>query len=208
MGTYGRNLEFRVPPMSEYRQGRFVAPVTPLSGAGSAGTGATGSGLIPIGAPVIADLSAGQDGLGRQIVKLATSADASGDVPPPGLSGLAIYEYGPAAFAGTDPLLTTYSDLSNIPAGQALQVVHGPHVKVVFSNTVTELFLGQRSYAGRTMVFGLGASPTAIVGDFLIPGLGDDTDGYWTSTATAAGAWFVITSVDTVRLQIEARMLF
>lgn len=208
MGTYGRNLEFRVPPMSEFRQGRFSTNVVPLSGANSAGGGAAGTGLIPIGAPVIADLGAGSDGLGRQIVKLATSADASGDVPAPGLSGLAVYEYGPAAFAGFDPLLTTYSDLGTVPAGQAVQLVHGNHVKVVFTNTYPELFLMQRTYAGRIMVNGLGATPTVTVGDFLIPGTGDDVDGYWTSTATAAGAWFVITAIDSVRVQVEARMLF
>jgi hypothetical protein len=207
MGTYGRNLEFRVPPMSEYRQGRFSAPAVPLSGAGTAGTGAAGTGLIPIGAPVLADLAAGMDGLGRQIVKLATSG-AGGNVPAPGLSGLAVFEYGPNAFAGTDPLLTTYSDLGVVPAGQAVQVVHGSHVKVVFTNTVAELFLGQRAYPGRAMVNGLGATPTVTVGDYLIPGIGDDTDGYWTSTATLAGAWFVITAIDTIRVQVEARMLF
>ena len=58
------------------------------------------------------------------------------------------------------------------------------------------------------MVQGLGATPTVTVGDFLNPGPGDDTDGYWVSTATAAGAWFVITAIDTVRVAVEARMLF
>lgn len=208
MGTYGRNLEFRVPPQSEYRMGRFATNPTPLSGSGSAGTGASGTGLIPIGAPVIADTTAGADSMGRQTVKLATSADSGGDVPAPGLAGIAVYEYGPAAFAGSDPLLTTYSDLGVVPAGRGVQVVHGTHVKVVFYNTIAEVFLGQRTYPQRTMVNGLGATPTVTVGDFLIPGLGDDTDGYWVSTATAAGAWFVITLIDTVRVACEARMLF
>lgn len=208
MGTYGRNLEFRVPPMSEYRQGRFSAPVTPLSGANTAGGGTAGTGLIPIGAPIVADLTAGQDALKRQIVKLSTSADVGGDVPAPGLGGLAVYEYGPAAFAGFDPLLTTYSDLGVCPAGQAVQMVHGNHVKVVFYNTVGEFFLSQRQYPGRVMVNGLGATPTVSVGDYLIPGSGDDVDGYWQSTATETGAWFVITSIDTVRVAVEARMMF
>lgn len=208
MGTYGRNLEFRVPPQSEYRMGRFATNANALSGGGGAGTGAQGTGLIPIGAPVIADLGAGTDGLGRQLVKLATSADSGGDVPAPGMAGIAVYEYGPAAFAGTDPLLTTYSDLGVCPAGHGVQVVHGTHVKVVFYNTIAELFLGQRQYPGRTMVNGMGATPTVAVGDFLTPGAGDDTDGYWTSTGTQAGAWFVITAIDTVRVAVEARMLF
>jgi hypothetical protein len=204
MGTYGRNLEFRVPPQSEYRMGRFSTPATPLSGAGTPGTGSTGTGLIPIGAPVTGDTSAGFDSMGRQIVRLATGSD----VPVPGLAGLAVYEYGPAAFAGTDPLLTTYSDLGVVPAGRALQVVRGGHVKVVFYNTIAEVFLGQRTYPQRTMVNGLGATPTVTVGDFLIPGLGDDNDGYWASTGTATGAWMVITSIDLVRVSLEARLLF
>lgn len=204
MGTYGRNLEFRVPPQSEYRMGRFSTNAVPLSGAGSPGTGATGTGLIPMGAGVVADTSAGTDSMGRQTVRLA----AAGDTPAPGLAGIAVFEYAPAAFAGFDPLLTTYSDLSVVPAGRALQVVHGTHVKVVFYNTIAESFLGQRNYQARTMVQGLGATPTVTVGDFLNPGPGDDTDGYWVSTATAAGAWFVITSIDPVRVAVEARMLF
>jgi hypothetical protein len=209
MGTYGRNLEFRVPPQSEYRMARYAANVVPLSGTGAAGTGASGTGLIPLGAPVIADTTAGADSMGRQVVKLATSADPSGDIPPPALgAGLAIYEYGPAAFAGTDPLLTTFSDLGVVPAGRACQVVHGTHVKVVLFNTVAELFLGVRAYPQRTMVNGLGATPTVAVGNYLVPGLGDDTDGYWVSTATAAGAWMVITNIDPIRVALEARMLF
>lgn len=209
MGTYGRNLEFRVPPQSEYRMARFASNVVPLSGAGTAGTGATGTGLIPLGAPCIADTAAGFDSMGRQIIKLATTADPGGDVPAPPLgAGLAVYEYAPAAFAGFDPLLTTYSDLGVVPAGRGVQVVHGSHVKVVLYNTVTEVFLGSRTYQGRTMVNGLGATPTVTVGDYLIPGAGDDTDGYWVSTATAAGAWMVITSIDLVRVALEARLLF
>jgi hypothetical protein len=209
MGTYGRNLEFRVPPISEYRMARYAANATPLSGTGAAGTGTTGGGYIPLGAPVIADTAAGLDSYGRQVVKLATSADPSGDVPPPALgAGLAVYEWAPAAFAGTDPLLTTYSDLDYCPAGRAVQVVHGNHVKVVLFNTVAELFLGQRRYNGRNMVAGIGATPTVQIGNYLIPGQGDDVDGYWLSTATAAGAWMVITGIDLVRVSVEARMLF
>jgi hypothetical protein len=209
MGTYGRNLEFRVPPQSEYRMARYASNAVPLSGSGAAGTGATGTGLIPLGAPVIADTTAGFDSMSRQIVKLATSADPSGDVPAPPLgAGLAVYEYGPAAFAGFDPALTTFSDLGVVPAGRGCQVVHGTHVKVQLYNTITEVFLGARTYQGRTMVNGLGATPTVAVGNYLIPGAGDDTDGYWVSTATAAGAWMVVTAIDLVRVGLEARMLF
>jgi hypothetical protein len=190
MGTYGRNLEFRIPPQSENRAGRFSAPIT--------------GNPIPIGAPVIADTGAGTDALGRQIVELATGAQA----PIGGQSGIAVFEYAPAAFAGFDPFLTTYSDLSVVPLGQAVQVVSGPYVKVVFTNTVAELFLGQRQYTGRTMVAGLSATPTVTVGAFLTPGIGDDNDGYWAVTTNEAVAWLVVTLVDPVRVQVEARMLF
>jgi hypothetical protein len=189
MGTYGRNFDFRVPPQSENRSGRFAAPAT---------------GVIPIGAPVIADVTAGTDSLGLQTVKLAPA----GQDPVTGLSGIAVFEYAPAAFAGDDPNLTTYSDKDTVPLGKALQVVNGTYVKVVFSNTVHRSFLGQRDYAGRIMIAGLGATPTLIVGDYLEPGVGNDASGYWREVSGASGAWLVVTSVDSVRQEVEARMLF
>lgn len=189
MGTYGRNFDFRIPPESENRAGRFAAPT---------------SGVIPMGAPVVADLTAGTNALGLQIVKLATGAQA----PVGGISGIAVYEYGPAAFAGDDPALVLYSDKDTVPAGKAVQVVSGPYVKVVFTNTVARVFLGERSYAGRMMVAGIGATPTLTVGDLLTPGTGNDTAGYWAETAIAADAWMVVTAVDLTRGEVEARMLF
>lgn len=190
MGTYGRNVSFRVLPFSEQRQGRFSTPTT----------GAP----IPMGAPVVADLTAGIDALGLQVVKLAPS----GSAPIGPLSGIALFEYAPAAFAGFDPLLTTYSDLGTIPLGKALQVIKGGTVKLVLANTVAESFLGNRTYPGRTMVNGLGATPTVIVGDYLVPGAGDDVAGYWTSQASATGAWLQITGIDVARAQVEAQMVF
>ena len=58
------------------------------------------------------------------------------------------------------------------------------------------------------MVAGLGATPTVVVGDYLRPGVGDDTSGYWTETATEADGWLVVTSVDATRQEVEARMTF
>jgi hypothetical protein len=202
MATYGRNLTFRIPPQSENRQGRFSAPASTVL---SAPTTPGGPGVIPIGAPVTADLTAGADALGCQVVKLAAQAAA----PIGGQSGIAVYEYGPAAFAGFDPLLTTYSDLGTVVPGKALQVVSGPYVKVVFANTVAEQFLMARTYPGRIMVAGLTAvTPGVTVGQYLVPGQGDDVDGYWQAQSSITGAWLVVTSVDTVRVQVEARMLF
>lgn len=216
MGTYGRNFDFRVPPTGAARNGRFVVSSTALSGSGAGGGSANAASLgrIPIGAPVVADLTAGQDSDGRQYVKLATQAelssyDGGASAATLGFAGVMIYEYGPAAFAGTDPYLTTYSDLDTAPLGAAVQVISGqPTVKVVFRNTVANSFLGIRPYAGRTMVNGLGATSTVAAGDYLVPGAGDDVDGYWQSTSTEVGAWMVITHVDSTRGEVEARMLF
>jgi hypothetical protein len=214
MANYGRNFEFRVAPRGAARSGRFVASATALAGSGSGG-GAAGTGQLVIGAPVVADLTAGLDSAGRQYVKLASQAalspydETSNSAVTLGMAGIVVYEYGPAAFAGFDPFLTTYSDLGAIPLGASVQVISGdPTVKVVFTNTAANTFLGIRSYAGRIMVNGLGATSTVAVGDYLVPGLGDDVDGYWQSQSTEEGAWLVITHVDTVRNQVEARMLF
>lgn len=190
MSSYGRNFEFRVPPHSSNRSGRhYLVDTTAL----------------PIGAPVIVDTSEAENGLGLLPVTKATSAQAA---PKPGEGGIAVYEYGPAAFAGEDPFLTTYSDMDTVPGSAAVQVVNGPDVKVVLRNTAAETFLQTRAYAARTMVAGLGATLTLAVGDYLTPGTGNDTDGYWEETATASEAWLVITKVDNNRSEVEARLTF
>jgi len=201
MATYGRNFEFRIPPRGAARGGRFAAPSTPLAGGAGNPTG-----NIPIGAPVVANLSAGLDTAGRQIVELAPQGQTT-DVNP--LCGVMVYEYGPAAFAGFDPYLTTYSDLDFAPFGAGVQVVAGdPAAKVVLRTTVAFDFLGIRPYPGRVMVAGMGATPSLSIGSFLVPGVGNDASGYWQTTATEAGAWLVVTSIDTVRDEVEARLLF
>lgn len=191
MSVYGRNFEFRVPPRSENRSGRYY-----LAGATD----------LPIGAPVVRDSGEDENELGLVPVELATGETAA---PKPGMGGVIVYEYGPAAFAGDDASLTTYSDKDTVPAGAAVQVVNGTYVKVVFRNTSDETFLSTRSYSGRTFVAGIGiATPTLAVGDMLTAGVGDDTDGYWAETATAANAWAVITKVDNDRGEVEARLTF
>jgi len=192
MGSYGRNFEFRFPPETENRSGRFY-----LQNAGA---------TVPIGAPVTVDASPVESALGLLPVSLATGATAT---PRPGMGGIAVYEYGPAAFAGNDPYLTTYSDKDTVPAGAALQVVSGQEVKVVFTNTVSNTFLATRTYASRTMVAGVGgATPTVTVGNLLTPGTGNDSAGYWAATGTAANAWLVVTKVDNTRGECEARLVF
>jgi hypothetical protein len=141
---------------------------------------------IPIGAPVV-----------------VTPAAA-----PNAHKGIVVYEWGPAAFAGSDPFLTTYSDRDYVPLGGAVQLVSGPEVKVVFTNTAAQVFLNTRSYPGRIMVAGMGATPTLAVGDFLTPGTGNDTAGYWAETAIEADAWLVVDHVDVGRQEVEATFLF
>src|SRR4051812_19935441 len=119
MSTYGRNFEFRVPPQHGQREGRWAVAAT--------GT------RIPIGAPIVADLAAPLNTMGLPLVKLAAADTAKAAVRG---KGIIVYEFGPAAFAGDDAALVTYSDKDLVPLGAAVQLVHSPEVKVVFRNTV------------------------------------------------------------------------
>lgn len=193
MGSYGRNFDFRVMPQGGARKGRFYLG---------------GSTNIPIGAPVKYDNSVVTTALDSHItgVVLATGAQ----VPVQGLSGVAVYEHAPAAFATFDPFLTTFSDIDFVPFGKALQVIADPdNTKIVFTNTVASTFLQTRAYAGRIMVAGVGgATPTVAVGDILTPGTGNDAAGYWAETGSASNGWLKVVGVDNTRLEIEARFLF
>jgi hypothetical protein len=153
---------------------------------------------------VTTDWTADADG------RLYVESAADATPPVPGKDGIAVYEYAPAAYAGDDPLLTTYSDKDTVPDDASVQVVSGDEVKVVLRNTEDRTFLNTRAYTGRTMVAGLGATVTLAVGNYLEPYGTSPTDstGYWKETATAADAWLVVTKVDSARGEVEARMLF
>jgi hypothetical protein len=220
MASFGANFDFRIPPKAAARGSQWLSPSTATAGTQSAGGGTIAfssgnltfpGGLLPIGAPVVWDSSGGPNGngkdpYGRLYVKLAgvgvTTANA-------GLYGVLVYQYGPAAYAGYDPYLTVYSDLGFVPMNQGVIVVHGdPATKMVLRNTTATSFLGLQGYPARTMIAGIGATPDITVGDYLIPGNGNDIDGYWESTATAAGAWAQITWVDSTRAEVTAQLLF
>ncbi len=186
--SYGKNFEFRVHPTSTNRSGRYYLSDT----------------AQVIGAPVVLNAD-GENDLGLAPVELATGSQVA---PKPGKGGILVYEYGPAAFSGDDASLVLYSDKDTAPAGAAVQVVNGIDVKIVLRNTDDSTFLNTRDYEGRTMVAGLGATPTLVVGDYLTPGTGNDASGYWAETATAANAWLVITKVDADRGEVEARLAF
>ncbi len=197
MGSYGRNFGFRIVPESENRPGRFSVPTT--------GT------KIPIGAPIVTNGPAGTDTAGRQIVALA----AAGTLARKGQTGILVYEYGPDAYAGFDPQLTTYSDMGDAPLGAAVQMVSGPNVKIVLKNTPEETFLVTRTYAARKMVEELtadkGTTPsTVVVGDYLIPGTGNTTTGFWKVGGGGAtpNGWLVVTKVDDARGELEAHFTF
>lgn len=186
--SYTRNFEFRVAPQGGQRAGRFSAESE-----------------IVIGAPVIVADGAEVDDLGLIPADLA-AADAN---VKPGLCGVAVYEYkGQEGWAGDDPYLTTYADKDTVPSGAAFQIVSGHGVKVCLRNTTARTFLNTRDYAGRTMVAGLGATPTLQVGDFLTPGAGNDSAGYWKETSTDSDKWLVVTKVDNTRGEVEAVFLF
>jgi len=191
MSTFHRNFEFRVSPRAEQRSGRFHTP--------------TSGDKLLIGAPVKVDTSADPSDLNMQKVILATGATA----PKKGQMGILIHEFkNDEAFADRDPLYTTYSDLAHAPHGAAVQVVHGEKIKVAFRNTNDLTFLNTRTYTGRTMVAELGATPAVVVGDYLTPGTGNDTDGYWAKTTDASEAWLVVTAVDYDRGEVEAEFVF
>lgn len=193
MGSYGRNFDFRVMPDGGQRGGRFM-----LSTVAN----------LPIGAPVVYDGSVDTTTFGNGVlgVKLALGAQP----PRQGLSGIAVYEHAPAAFAGYDPFLTNYSDIDFVPAGKMLQVVSGHETKVVLTTTVARTFLHTRAYTGRVMVAGMGGATSgdAEPGSFLTPGIGNDTDGYWSTTGSASNAWLVVTAANETALEVEARMTF
>jgi hypothetical protein len=190
--SYGNQFEFRVPPHGGQRSGRFYLDE---------------DAAVVIGAPVVVDTAGDENDLGLLPVNLATGSQAR---PKPGMGGILVYEHKNAeSFAGYDTSLTTYSDIDTAPAAKACQVVNGSEVKVVLRNTSDSTFLNTRDYEGRTMVAGLGgATPTVTVGEYLTPGTGDDTSGYWAVTATEANAWLVVTKVDNDRNELEARVLF
>lgn len=191
MSNYGRNFEFRIPPEGNERYGRVKVPNSGVP--------------LPIGAPVSLDVNVATDSMGLDTLTLLTTATA----PKAGKHGIVVYEYkNTEAFAGVDPLLTMFSDLNTVPLGAAAQLVSGPHIKVLFRNTASQNFLHSRTYPAYTIVAGLGATPTLAVGDYLTPGTGNNSAGYWTEDASAANAWFVITRVDNSRGEVEARMTF
>jgi hypothetical protein len=188
MGSYGRNVDFRVTPIEMQRRGRFYLDETDP---------------IAIGAPFIVEDGAEPNEYWTDALpaKLATGAQE----PNRGLCGIGIYEW--LDLSQLDSEYYTYSDRDVIPVQREFQLISGPGVKVVFRNTVDRKFMGTRDYKGRVMVAGMGATPTVAVGDYLSPGTGNDTAGYW-ATSTSANGWLHVTNVDSQRQEVEAEFIF
>lgn len=154
------------------RQGRFRAPTDPVNDNGAV------DGLMLIGTAVKIDPA--KPGFVRR-----PNAD---EVPGPHC-GLIVYEH--IQWKGTDPALTTPLDFETVPAGQFVQIMRGPGVKVWFKNTETKTLYDGRSQAGRTLVAGLGATPTVAVGDYLTV----TADGTF-DEGTADNGWFLVEQVE------------
>lgn len=108
--SYGKYFEFRVPPQSGQRAGRYsLATAT------------------NIGGPVVASGSVDADG-----VQPVVAATAGVNKPTPGQGGILVYEH-----LFTDGPLEVNSDKHQAPAGSYVQVVSGSEVKVALRNDGT-----------------------------------------------------------------------
>lgn len=188
MSNWGRNFEFLQTPFMQHRLGRYKLHTTAL----------------PIGAPVKLRTASGVDSLGRQTLELATAATDK----VVGRVGLAVYVHAFRALIGDDPFITDVSDKDLVPASKPCLLVHGTEVKVRFTNTEDREFLYNRDYTGRTMVDETGATIQLEPGDYLVPGGGNDTDGYYVKTTDVDDAWFLVTDVREDRGYVDAQMLF
>jgi hypothetical protein len=188
VGTYGRNFDFLVTPLPMQRRGRFQL----VNGAD-----------IPIGVPVKVAAAAVAD---AQFSALPASLATTATTPVQGRMGIALYEW--IDLNQLDPQYSTYSDRDTVPDERLFQLISGSGIKVKFRNTTDRTFLQTRAYDGRVMVAGVGATPTVAVGDYLTPGVGNDSSGYWAETADATKAWLIVTSVNATTSEVEAEMLF
>ena len=187
-----RNFHFLKSPTDGERGGHFVV--------------GDSSAVLTSGVPVL--VTGGVDPLDRKIVGLAPEGTAR---PNPGQGGVLNFES--ISSLGYDADIYTYSDYDEVRPGDAVQVVtgNGGRVKAAFTTTEsgTSLLSNRSGYPrARVMVAGAkGATPTVSVGDYLIPGAGNATAGYWKTTATKADAWLYVTEVDGVNGVVEAEFL-
>lgn len=102
--------------------------------------------------------------------------------------GVVVYEH--IQRMGSDPFTTTALDFEVVPAGQFAQVMRGPGVKVWFKNNEDHTSYDGKTRQGRSIVDGIGATPTIAVGDFLTV----KADGTYVK-GTAENGWFLVEQV-------------
>jgi hypothetical protein len=178
MGSYGRSFEWRATPVEQarYARARVVGPV-------------------PIGAPVTLGPPLQADFTDALSARLTT-----GEQEFLVGSGVVVYEW--IDYHRLDPQIATLSDRDTVPDGVLCQVISDTSTKLIFKN-YGPVFAG-RSRFNRIMVAGVGGATNLAVGDYLTPGSGNDTFGYWTPTVDVAHAWLTVTRVDLARGEVEA----
>jgi hypothetical protein len=186
MSDYGRNFEWLTSPRPEDRLGRYI----------------NGDADVPQGAPVV--VTDGPDADERLVLGLCTGATE----PVKAQHGIILWEQVYEGYVDRDPVLTRWSDLDIVPAGKPAQLISGDYVRAAYRNTEDETFLQTRSYSGRVMVAGLGATLELAQGDFLTPGDGNDTDGYWAKTTNRDEAWLYVWAVLNDVGVVQVQMLF
>lgn len=185
MGVYGRRFHFLVPPLPHDRYGRCVT-----------------SGAIVIGTPV--ELGSTEDANGQRPLTLRTTAVA----PQKGKHGILVYENPFDTAPGFDPIQYAFGDFDTAPDAAPAQMVSGGYIRFRLKNVAAETVQGQKTYAAKKMVAGIGvATPTLAIDDFIGPGPGDDTNGYW-QESDSAHAWAIVTHVDNSTGEVDARLLF
>lgn len=186
MGSNGRNFSWLQSPEREDRLGRYYAPASLL-----------------FGTPVHVIDDTGLDENGQLHLELAPS----GTAPRKGLTGIIDWVSPTAMPLGFDARMTRPSDIDHCPDEVSVQLCAGPATRIRLTNTVASTFQHQRPYTGRVMLGGLGATPTVHVGDFLVPGDGNDVDGYWDAQTDDTDAWLIVLGVyDTG--EVDAQFLF
>lgn len=175
MTTYGRFCSFRASPYPQQRDGHCR----------------NGNAVLPQMAPVVIASQSAVDG--RNVLALAGEAAT----PSPN-AGVILYEDPWFSRVGRDPVTTTSSDIDVVPANAPAQrVLLVGNVKILVQNlSAGDLdFDGMRSYDGRNMFKPADIAGLAV-GDYVTPGAGNNTDGWWKKAAGASTGWGQVAEVD------------
>ena len=186
-----RNFEYRVSPRGPERGSRYVL---------KADEAAPRTKGVPV------KTTGDFDAQGRAVVSLVTGAQ---DKPKAGQGGILDFEL--FRKEGLDNYIQTYSDYDTVEAGTPVQVVTGENrVRINYRNTEDGSFYSRAGYpAGRIMIAGVSiATPTVALGDYLTPGTGNDTAGYWAETSDIDEAWLVVQRVDKDTGDVEVTVNF